>query len=522
MEEVTTERTPHAWLIQPNRGAISVEPRRGDRTRLTVGRDVTGDLLQFATKTELFHRLVSFYSRRGSNPAMNHAVQFWNLAHEIRPDDYVVVVEGGDGSTIAIGTVDEGYRFDLVFSPYERHGLTVKWLSTGLDRSAVRSDLRANLGSLVSVRELTDNNAAARVADLAARGIDPGDGGPSERTELIGMLARAAESANDEPLELMVRELLKYWGFQQRSSDAVAEIKRDLLESGLTTSPPFTEVELDRKVRLVAIESGTTERPEVESGPAEAIGETEDVSEPRSVVMLVGHRTRPTEPIAISASLEEAWYRMTEKKYSQLAVVDGDGKYLGAVTSESFMNLHMAPAGSATLTLSDVLDDQIPTAYRQEHLLERLDLIFDYGFVFVYDDDRRTIDGILTAADLTKEFGEFIAPFMILEEIENRLRFAVDTAFTLDEIKAAARLKNEYVHSAANMMMGDYAKMLKKEPNWSRFGWRIPQALFLEKLAEVTKIRNTIMHFSPDPLSPEQVDAMIGLRNILRSVLPQL
>lgn len=516
MEEMTAERSPRAWLLQPNRGAIAVDPREGERTRLTVGHDVTGDLAAFVSKTELFHRLTTFYSRKGANSAMNQAVQFWNLAHEIRPDDYIVVPESGDRSLIAIGTVDERYRYDAAFSPYERHGLVVKWARTGVDRTTVQSDLRAGLGSLVAVRELSDNDAAARIAAIADGGADPGDSEAAGPTP-SDLLAAAVERANTDPLELTVRELLRHWGRQQRSGDAIAEIRRSLLESGLTTSPPFTEEELDRPVRLVPIEPEAPEKDEPETEP------TEDVAERRSVVLLVGHRTAPTEPIRVDAPLEEAWYRMTEKKYSQLAVVDEHGKYLGAVTSERVMNRRMAPTGAKDLALRDVLDDQIPTAYRQEHLLDRLHLVFKYGFLFVHSSDRTTIDGIVTAADLAESFGEFIEPFMLLEEIENRLRFAVDGAFTLDEIKSAARLKSEYVHSAANLMMGDYSKMLRKDENWKRLSWGIvPQRMFLDQLADVTKIRNTIMHFSPDPLTEDQMNTLEGMLNILREATRDL
>ncbi|WP_205325001.1 CBS domain-containing protein [Glycomyces sp. YM15] len=552
MEQVSSERNPRAWLIQPNRGAFHREPIQGERARLTVGRDVTGDLLQFAGKTELFHQLVSFYSRKGSNPAMNQAAQFWNLAHEVRRDDYVVVAEGADGATVAIGTVVETYRFARESSPYERHGLTVTWVTTGIDRSRVRSDLRANLGSLVSVRELADNDAAARVASLANSGIDPGDGDADERAELNRMLGLAAERAVGEPLELEVLELLKFWGHQQRSNTAVAEIKRDLLASGLTTNPPFTQGGLERKVRLVAIDpeaakpadaesaeepepieeagSESDEESETEEGgvegpvdqsangsASEKADETEDLSGPdsASIELVIGNLPAPTKPITTETTFELARHIMVQKNFSQLAVVDADGNYQGAVTAESIMRAHMVHEEPKLL---DVLDDQIPTAYRGDHLLPKINLIFDHGFVFVYSFDRTSIDGILTAADLTRTFGAFVRPLSILEEIENRLRRAIDGALTLNEIRGGTRRGNKEVHSAADLFLGDYWHILKREKYWSRLSWRISQERFLAQLTEVIEIRNSIMHFSSDSQSKEQLDALEGLRNILSRV----
>lgn len=493
---------------------MNTAPKDGETTQLFLGRgDPTGDLSRFPSKTDLYKQLLTYYGQKRSNTAMNVAIQFWNFAHEIQPGDYVLIAEESDGTAIAIGTVKDSYRYHQDFSPYQRHSLTVRWTRAGLDRAALQADLRASLNSLVSVRELKLNDGIERITALASKGSDPGPGRKSERQALHLMLKRAGQEAERGPLEMEVRELLQYWGHQQRSSEAVAEIKRDLLESGLTTSPPFTEAELHRKVRLVAI-------PEALDGPepetAEPTAGTEDVSRPRQVVMLVGHRTRPTVPIKVNATIEEAWFRMTEKRYSQLAVVDDDGKYLGAVTTDRFVDALIGSTGPGSVTLRAVIDDQIPAVHRTDHLLDRLTYVSQYGFLFVYDDDRHTIDGILSSADLAEEFGAFVQPFMILEEIENHLRTVVDAVFTLDEIKTAASLKNDYVHSAANMMMGDYVKMLKKEEYWRRVGWRFPQALFLEKMGDVKKVRNAVMHFSPDPLTREQIEAITGFCNILR------
>ncbi|SDE07161.1 CBS domain-containing protein [Glycomyces harbinensis] len=209
---------------------------------------------------------------------------------------------------------------------------------------------------------------------------------------------------------------------------------------------------------------------------------------------------------------------MVSKKFSQLAVVDHEGTYQGAVTADRIIRAHLTPGDPV---LSDVMDDQIPTAHREDYLLSKLDLIFEHGFIFVHSQDRKSIDGILTAADLTKRFGAFMQPLTILEEIENRLRRAVDEALTLQEIRKNTRRKSSDVNSAADLFMGDYGYILKEEKYWSRLGWGISQTMFLDQLQSVIAVRNSIMHFSSDPLSDKQRDVLQEFREILSSVVPR-
>jgi hypothetical protein len=59
--------------------------------------------------------------------------------------------------------------------------------------------------------------------------------------------------------------------------------------------------------------------------------------------------------------------------------------------------------------------------------------------LFVHSFDRKSIDGILAAADLTRSFGAFVRPLTMMEEIENRLRRAADGAFAVQEIRSSTR-----------------------------------------------------------------------------------
>src|SRR5690606_13447397 len=65
-------------------------------------------------------------------------------------------------------------------------------------------------------------------------------------------LKDAAKRAETDPVEISIRDLIRYWGAQRRGYWIAEQIQRDLKRAGLTTEPPFTEGWIDNTIRLVA------------------------------------------------------------------------------------------------------------------------------------------------------------------------------------------------------------------------------------------------------------------------------
>ncbi|NEC26300.1 hypothetical protein G3I20_06920 [Streptomyces sp. SID8111] len=78
------------------------------------------------------------------------------------------------------------------------------------------------------------------------------------------------------------------------------------------------------------------------------------------------------------------------------------------------------------------------------------------------------------------------------------------------------------MHSAANLTFGVYKHLLKVPENWAALGWGIDQEHFLAALEECRNFRNGLMHFSPDPVTEEQLRPAQGLLELLRSLDPQI
>lgn len=97
-------------------------------------------------------------------------------------------------------------------------------------------------------------------------------------------------------------------------------------------------------------------------------------------------------------------------------------------------------------------------------------------------DHDHKVCGLITASDLTVQFGTRVRPFVLVEEIEQRLRRIVDRCIPLDRIRAIVRNRPDRVHSAANLTFGAYGHLLKKPENWTALGRGIDQQHFLEAL----------------------------------------
>ncbi|NQE69982.1 hypothetical protein NG2371_04450 [Nocardia gamkensis] len=289
-------------------------------------------------------------------------------------------------------------------------------------------------------------------------------------------------------------------------------IKSDLASNGLTTRPAFTEGALSDIVALVPL--GTEPGGVTVTGAAEDI---ENVTEPEPMSRRLG--SLPARLVYVPSSVDPTYVKtlMLQHQFSQVAVIDEDGPYHGAVTWESIGQVHIA-SDDPTLAKATV------SALVVDHdalLLDQIDAIYDRGFIFVRDQDRVRVTGILTASDLTRQFGTLARPFILIEEAENRLRRAADEHFELEDLKGSvANHQKSRVKDASDLTFGNYVFLLRDPDRWRKLGWRLDRSQVIDLLERVRNVRNDLMHFATDPLSEEQFAAVTGLLQLLRTAEP--
>jgi restriction system protein len=480
-----------------------------------AGWPALGDLRPYRTREKLRDAVQRAYPDASNNTVGNWTGQLWRLLEQMQPGDLVVMPLKTHQGHVAIGRVTGPYEYREDQPQDFRHTRKVRWIRTDVARDAIRPDLRASLGSLLTVCGLTRHDGARRIAHLADRGVDPGADGDEKVTTSEELLEDAASRDPADPRRLTIRSFLEHWGGERRTGAVVAMIKSDLADKGLTTRPPFTEGAVGDEIELVPVGA----EPSVGADVTHLAHDAEDVSGLDPVTLRIGSLP-PASLVSVlnTVTLTHAKTVMLRQHFSQLAVTDQTGRYQGAVSWESIGKAHIANANPslADATVPAVVVDH------DARLLEQIDVIYSNDFIFVYNADRSKVTGIVTAADLTRQFGSLARPFVLIEEAENRLRRRSGEVFTVDELREAVRPPaRSRVNRVADLTFGNYGYLLEPEDRWAKLSWNIDRKLFLELLEEVRKIRNELMHFTPDPLSQKQYDAVEGLLELLRTVDPR-
>lgn len=269
---------------------------------------------------------------------------------------------------MAVGRVTGDYEYRVDATDGMRHVRRVEWLVTDIDRQAIQSDLLDSMGSLLTVFELSRFGAAERVGALAEGKPDPGrpdaDEFAATLTEPAKLYEEVRRRSADQPLTLSIRDFLAVWGAQRRYPAATEQIKSDLAARGLVTVLPFTEGTLDSQIAVLAggaepDESGTsavtrlsgsTDLSAAVQGAAHAAGLLPDEeAETQTVAYRVSNldsANRMPESVRVGDSLGTAMTIMVLRGYSQLPVLDADGRLRGVVSWESIGRARMADPGA--------------------------------------------------------------------------------------------------------------------------------------------------------------------------------
>jgi restriction system protein len=282
----------------------------------------------------------------------------------------------------------------------------------------------------------------------------------------------------------------------------------------LTTQPSFTEGWIDNTIAIVPVgEEPTAEESSSGQVVEDAIEDSPQIS---SITLRVGDLEAANRTV-VSVRPEEKVSKAITHNFSQLAVISEDDLCHGVVSWESLGKARMA--GSEPTNVAQVMTS-VPIVEHDDLLLNQITHIFEHGFVLVRSTVKKSMSGIITAADLTLQFGDLARPFVLIEEAERRLRQCVDDVFDAEEICSATKKNPSKVKTAADLTLGSYWHLLKEEKEWDKLGWPVDHGMFLDMLKAVSAIRNETMHFSPDPLTPEQIAELNGFVGLLRTLNP--
>ncbi|KQW47390.1 hypothetical protein ASC77_13055 [Nocardioides sp. Root1257] len=511
MLRIKGDSVPRAWMVRAG--------RNGERevTAIVESRAIAGwselpDITDCRSRGQVKEAIRAAYGSQISGAVLgNWSGQLWRFRDVMQVGDLVVMPLKKTADSIAIGIVDGPYFFAADQPEGMRHSRPVRWVRPEVSKSELGSDLLASLGSLLTICELSRRNAAARLAEVSEGRADPGwitqesDPLPTSLNDLVEAVPRV----------MTIRELLNYWNFRRRTARIVEEVTDDLAELGLLAVPSIAEGWIDGHVEIVAMPGQSDEASESSTVPSAAVNAAEASAEAvKSGSVSYSVSTMDTArcdvmTVRLDDSLSVTVTKMALQDFSQVAVVDAQGRLIGAATWESIALAWMS--GEPAL-VRDAMRSA-PSASPEDELLRQAEVIYQHGFVFVRDPGG-VVQGIITSADLSRRFGDDHRPIVLLDEIERRLGNRINSRCSVDEMKAAGVAIKSY-----GATFGNYVTALGKRPLWDKLEWGgLGQVEVHAQMERVRLIRNQLMHFSPDPITSEEIDLLEKTARVLRLV----
>jgi CBS domain-containing protein len=292
----------------------------------------------------------------------------------------------------------------------------------------------------------------------------------------------------------------------------------------LSTDPEFSTVGIDAFVSFSLAPVKASDR---QDGSTTAAGDTSEgtgatgspATDPALYVGMLRAATREVVTVTRDSTVSEAVTKMMFHNYSQLPVTQDLRDIDGMISWRSIGVARTKEPDADFKYVRDCLDKDFSTVELNTPLLDAVAKIARDEVVLVLGRDRR-ITGIVTTSDLSLKYHELAAPFLLLQEIEYRLRLLIDDACSKEEIAAAGdpRDGQRKIEEAADLTFGEYIRLLEAPKHWSRLTLPLDRRVFVKLLRGVKDVRNEIMHFSPDDLSSENLDKIGKMRKLLEQL----
>ncbi|MFJ6465413.1 CBS domain-containing protein [Streptomyces sp. NPDC091387] len=499
-----------AWTIRGGREG-QLESAALEQRLIIAGWEELGDLGSCEAIEDVGALLEQTYPDEGPGTLASWKHQLWRfLTMDI--DDFVVMPRKFQ-QIIAIGRLTGPYEYRADQPPSYRHVRTVDWLVWDLDRAAVKGDLRDSMGAYLTISELTRRDAVRRVTALAKEGRDPGyTGAVDPPADIAGLEADVADAGTRQ---LAARDLIGLWGWSRRTVGVTELVDQELAARGLTVEPHFNSVRLDDLVTVSATDEdvATEESADPDSISLNSHSSSASSARKPAAEKDLGWRigtlpfARDVTTVSVDGDLGLAYLHMVEADFSQLPVVDRNGRARGVVTWQSIARAKLTGRGH---TIAEVTDHDAPTAREHEELFSRIQDLRQHGFLVIVDSEH-VVTGVLTASDIADQLKLRIEPFTLLEEVELRLRRTLNR-YSREDLPT--RTKN-ILEKKGLITLGEYRHVFQEEGLWKQLNWPFDQQSFLDRLDVVKKFRDSVAHWDVDAPEAER-EAVDATRQLLR------
>ena len=167
----------------------------------------------------------------------------------------------------------------------------------------------------------------------------------------------------------------------------------------------------------------------------------------------------------------------------------------------------------------ECMDESVQEISIEAPLFDAFGSISKHGYLLVRGKDK-AVTGIVTETDVSEQFVHLAGPFLLIGEIEGHLRQLIHGQFTVEEMRSTSESEGgRAISGSADLTFGGYCRLLSKPEYWERLNLGVDRGQFVEHLETVRKIRNDVMHFDPDGLSPEDERMLRGVARFLETLI---
>jgi len=297
------------------------------------------------------------------------------------------------------------------------------------------------------------------------------------------------------PSRETVRTFLLWFGAERRGYNVVRRVRSVLKRHGLTTTPDFEYTWLDGTIAFLAAPPEGTGTAAAASGTAAA--------DPTFRIGRLDAANKAPISVKPDATLQQAVTIMLTNDFSQLPVMTGPRDLKGMVSWKTIGS--RLALKRPCVNVRDAMEPAQVVSV-DESLFDAISRIASHDYVLVQASDK-TYTGIVTASDFNFQFQALAEPFLLVGEIENGLRRILHQKFNLKELEEAKAPGDDgrTIESPSDLTLGEHVRLIEPEKRWKKLKIEIDRVEFLQRLNRVRDVRNDVMHFDPDGLSPDDL-----------------
>lgn len=216
-------------------------------------------------------------------------------------------------------------------------------------------------------------------------------------------------------------------------------------------------------------------------------------------------------------TLKEATTLMIFNNFSQLPILSSKRDAYGLI---SWNSIGKALALGKNCNLVIDCSEQVEILKYDDPLFKAVKIILEKEVVLVKD-NKNEISGIITSTDIGEQFLILSEPFLLIEQIENFIRNLLDNRLTIDDVKKVIDIEKyeKEIKHLSDLSFGHYVKIFENENLFKKIDINIDRVILQKKLVKVNKIRNEIMHFSPEAIENEDLLELRKTQNFLQQII---